>query len=377
MQYYKGCIMNEFIEQAKHFQTIIEHNKAETVRQEFVARFNRDKIKTMTLEEYALGRGDNDSFCYWLERKLINLGNITGSPSAKFGVYFDSQTHEPQWSAWTEYDFIIIRNALLDLYDSGEREDIRAIKASPISNMFRGKILSMYFPKRYLNIFSEDHLKYFLDKLGIRYQGITDPIDFREILINYKNTYPVFSSWSALKFGHYLYSRFGKPSKEEIDDEVKTAEAWYDGEQNVEIDRIIITDKEKKQYGDGPIKKPEMIETPLGKTYERNPHKSVHALKVAEYKCEINADHITFKRKNNKLDYTEAHHLIPMKYQEDFEYSLDNPANIVSLCSNCHNWAHYGASFEDSLRKLYELRVNRLKQAGLDITFKKLLKYYR
>ena len=368
--------MNDFIEQAKFFETGEAHDKAEKVRQEFVARFNRDKLKTITIEEYALGRGDNDSFCYWLETKLTDLGNFKGSTSYKFGVYYDSQTHEPQWRAWTECDFSNIRNALLDLYDNGESEDIAGIKASPISNMFRGKILSMYFPERYLNIFSDIHLKHFLDKLGISYQGVTDTLDLREMLINYKNTYPVLSSWSALKFGHYLYSHFGRPSKEEIKDEEKTTEAWYDGEQNVEVDRIIITDKVKKQYGDGPIKKPEMVDTPLGKTYERNPHKSVNALRVAEYKCEIDAEHTTFKRKNSKFDYTEAHHLIPMKHQDDFEYSLDNPANIVSLCSNCHNWAHYGASFEDSLRKLYDTRIERLKHAKLDITFKQLLKYY-
>lgn len=38
----------------------------------------------------------------------------------------------------------------------------------------------------------------------------------------------------------------------------------------------------------------------------------------------------------------EPHHLIPLQYHEEFEWSLDVEANVVSLCSECHNQIHYG-----------------------------------
>ena len=35
-------------------------------------------------------------------------------------------------------------------------------------------------------------------------------------------------------------------------------------------------------------------------------------------------------------NYVEAHHLIPMGFQDDFSKSIDVEANIISLCTYCH-----------------------------------------
>jgi 5-methylcytosine-specific restriction protein A len=85
--------------------------------------------------------------------------------------------------------------------------------------------------------------------------------------------------------------------------------------------------------------------------YPRDSKKKAQALFDAYYCCEVDPSHITFIRKANGKKYTEAHHLIPMEYQKDFSpVSLDVPANIVSLCSNCHNEIHYGT--DEGKRKL-------------------------
>lgn len=106
----------------------------------------------------------------------------------------------------------------------------------------------------------------------------------------------------------------------------------------------------------------------------RNPRKSEQVLRNANYACEIDATHPTFKRKGSKHEYTEAHHLIPTKNQDDFiKIDLDTPANIVSLCSNCHNWIHYGDGAEELISKLYNERKEILSTIGLDISYEKLL----
>ena len=96
----------------------------------------------------------------------------------------------------------------------------------------------------------------------------------------------------------------------------------------------------------------------------RNKQKAENALSRAGFKCEV-GDHKTFLRKKNKLPYTEPHHLIPLQYDSQFEYSLDVEANIVSLCSNCHNMIHYGADIEHTLRQLWDQRKDELEAAGL------------
>ena len=48
-----------------------------------------------------------------------------------------------------------------------------------------------------------------------------------------------------------------------------------------------------------------------------------------------------------------------------FQKSLDVEANIVSLCSYCHNLIHYGADAEIVIRELWEDRKEELEAAGI------------
>jgi len=114
----------------------------------------------------------------------------------------------------------------------------------------------------------------------------------------------------------------------------------------------------------------------------RNRQKAQNALTIAGYKCEA-GEHDTFIRKSNSLPYTEPHHLIPLKYDDLFEKSLDVEANIVSLCSTCHNRIHYGIDSEELIRKLWDQRKDQIKAAGIgtmkngvEITPEILLSFY-
>lgn len=100
------------------------------------------------------------------------------------------------------------------------------------------------------------------------------------------------------------------------------------------------------------------------------------ALNRASYQCEFNPKHESFTRISNGKNYTEPHHLIPISQQEHFEYSLDVPANIISLCSNCHNCIHYGKERTVLLKVLYEQRKIELSKAGLDVSFEELMQMY-
>ena len=110
---------------------------------------------------------------------------------------------------------------------------------------------------------------------------------------------------------------------------------------------------------------------------KRDKQRAANALIYAEYKCEYNKEDRTFLRKNGK-PYTEPHHLIPVSKYADFDFSVDVEENIVSLCSHCHNLLHYGC-MEDKevvLMKLYNDRIEKLKEAGLELTFEQLKTYY-
>jgi 5-methylcytosine-specific restriction protein A len=100
------------------------------------------------------------------------------------------------------------------------------------------------------------------------------------------------------------------------------------------------------------------------------------ALVKSNYSCEYDKTHYCFERRKDNTRYTEVHHLIPLCYYEEFDNSLDVPENIVSLCSNCHNWLHYGDNTDVILKPLYEARKELLKAIGADITYEQLKSYY-
>ena len=136
------------------------------------------------------------------------------------------------------------------------------------------------------------------------------------------------------------------------------------------------TSSVKKEYDNSP-KAPKVKSKVTTSVYNRDRKVALNALAHADYKCEYEPSHQTFTRKNSDVPYTEPHHLVPLSASKDFpNIDLDREQNIVSLCSNCHNWIHYGANNETILRKLFDERKDGLKSIGIDITFEGLMKYY-
>lgn len=115
------------------------------------------------------------------------------------------------------------------------------------------------------------------------------------------------------------------------------------------------------------------------KVYSRNPNETLAAKQRSDWKCEIDNDHETFISATNNKPYVEAHHLVPMEFQDSFEKSLDIASNIVALCPNCHNKIHKATAAEkkELIVKLFEERKEGLKKFEIDVELKKLLSYYR
>jgi 5-methylcytosine-specific restriction protein A len=115
------------------------------------------------------------------------------------------------------------------------------------------------------------------------------------------------------------------------------------------------------------------------KSWPRKPAISRGALDRAEYKCDNDPNHFTFTSKVTNQNFVEAHHLIPMKLQEQFENSLDVTDNILSLCPTCHGIFHY-ATYEEKaevLIRFYNSRKDILKKYNLIISVDDLKKAYK
>ena len=97
-----------------------------------------------------------------------------------------------------------------------------------------------------------------------------------------------------------------------------------------------------------------------------------------EYSCEYDDGHKTFIAKTTNNNYVEAHHLIPMKEQYLFEYSLDVAGNVISLCPNCHRLFHHAKMEEKNkaIEFFFENRTKLLGKCGINITIERLKRAY-
>lgn len=155
------------------------------------------------------------------------------------------------------------------------------------------------------------------------------------------------------------------------------------------IDIVGITDEVTFQEE---IQKPQSKKTPKGKLTpkdkiggietSRRPRSAIasfEALETSGYKCENEHTHETFISAKSGHQFVEAHHLIPIEFQDDFEFSIDVPENIISLCPNCHRIFHNAESMVkyEIVKKFFEKRRKLLAhERGINIDKEQLLAYY-
>ena len=211
-----------------------EYKSLFKIRDEFVRKYNPTKIARMTIDEYVQGKQSKTSFCYILECSLKGLGNLTGQYATKFGVWYSKEkadySFEPRLGSNYKEVFKKVKVSILKLLESGKIHDYDGIINNPLNAMFKGKILAVYYPDDYLNIFSNVHLNHYLkafdlDTADLMKQNV---LYKREALLKYKNKDKDMKRWSNDMFSIFLWSHYPKaplksnevavvPGEEEVD----------------------------------------------------------------------------------------------------------------------------------------------------------------
>lgn len=130
---------------------------------------------------------------------------------------------------------------------------------------------------------------------------------------------------------------------------------------------------------DRPQNKPDHKTVNNKKIWIRNPKYASESIASVHYLCEFDNQHQHFISKFSQKNYVEAHHLIPVSFQGQFNSSLDVHANIVSLCLVCHKKIHFGrfADKKEILDKLFNTRKGRLAVSGINVEIAQLYSYYQ
>ncbi len=358
--------------------TAMEKQKLKSLqklRGDFVKDYSAKEIAKMEKEDYVVGKGEN-TFCYRLEYQLKEVGDNRGSTSKKFGVWFgklgdDSELkyrHTDKFGKDVTEAFTNVKQEIIKLIElepnNATSESI--IINSKFSPLVMGKILYLYHPDSFIPVYSTDDMEYFIECCGEKITEKENYFTLQNKLFICKNKNDKTKAFDNLEFSEWLYDCFINDPEDEADAKLMK-----------QLNQKKYPFKIRSYKGDLPEKSVATKKINNVEVYPRKPQKSINALVLADFKCEYSEEHKSFIRKNRNITYTEAHHLIPLKFYMDFDKkSLDVEANIVSLCSECHNKLHYGKDIKEILTVLYNQRKERLKTAGIDITFEKLFKYY-
>ena len=185
MSYIPNQRFAEVIEFLKNAAFDVKLNTAsQELHKEFLSKFPSDRVNTLTLNEYCIGTGTKDSFCWWIEFGLIPvLGRYMPGTSKGHIVY-----RKPDGSIYKNRRLLemadedalsyilkvqsVIANAdptkdLLWIDDDSqiyERAEVEPITS--IGDGRKLRLLSCYNPDVTIPISSSEHLKHFLIQLG-------------------------------------------------------------------------------------------------------------------------------------------------------------------------------------------------------------------
>ena len=187
------------------YDTSLE-NAALQERGVFLRKFPVHSLGSLTLEEYVVGHQE-PSFCNLVESGSKDWANIQGATSNKFGIYFGRTKSDDErkyrftrkFGKTKEEAFAAVKAALLDLVALGgaEQPDFAAIDANPLSQMFKAKIISLYYPERFLAVCSSDHLKMLAEIIG--YGEHLPSSQIQNLLLETKRDNPATRRWSEPK----------------------------------------------------------------------------------------------------------------------------------------------------------------------------------
>jgi hypothetical protein len=198
----------------------------------FLDKFTIDKVKTMSIDEYIVGKRLNNTFCYWVEDRLHESGDIR--PRAltglqKFGVYYSKKKAGYQFLphfSRNNYEeaFEHVKEAIVKLLEDNEKHNWAGVAECSLNPLFKSKICYLYSNDTQLPIYSDKDLNVLLAEFGISFTVGEDRVYKREKLYRFYKSLgrEDITPW---RFMSFLYSWTGFNSELRSLDAVQLKEA--------------------------------------------------------------------------------------------------------------------------------------------------------
>ena len=204
----------------------LARTKNDKLLSRFYESFPQDKLSSLSLPEYAIGHGDQDSLCWWLEVGLDSLGKFSPGFSNNYPIYWSKSNNK-----------YMLNNKVADVADAESAMELvsnelsKLIQRTDLDNSikffgpcFTLKLLHSYFPDEYFPINSVDALNNALKLLGSynKQMGtIEKNIKLKDIYLDKRqfNT-----DLTLIEFASIIWDNFNLKEGEELseNDEVMT-----------------------------------------------------------------------------------------------------------------------------------------------------------
>lgn len=153
-----------------------EREHKEKLLASFHEKFPKEKLKELTLEDYCIGTGDNDSFCWWLESGLKPLGYYFPGTSRSYLIYWNKAdgkySKHGQLIKDIESDEEAMKSVANYLHEIIVNNSVSK-ESAYFGSSFLLKILNTYYPEKYFPINSKKFLDNILKLFSIESEGMS------------------------------------------------------------------------------------------------------------------------------------------------------------------------------------------------------------
>lgn len=146
--------------------------QGDKLREQFIKKFPIESLKNISIDDYAVGRGGNNSFCYWIEfglkRKLLDNFFVGGAKS--YILYYDKKTGNLV-NETNKTDDELMKEIAEELYNMATIEDYdfkdSLIDFNKRNYYFAIKIYNTYHPYTYFPMMSNKDMLNICDIFSI------------------------------------------------------------------------------------------------------------------------------------------------------------------------------------------------------------------
>lgn len=161
-------------------EILARRKQAEAARQAFVARFPLDTLSTLTPEQYCIGRGDKDNFCWWVERGTVGFGKYFPGTSRSYGLFYKKDENtivstKLAQRVWGRKplgsDTEVLHRCVLEPLHRFVASHGQAPIPKVIGHGFSLKVLELYHPDEFIRINSTRWIEIIIGAFHLPYSG--------------------------------------------------------------------------------------------------------------------------------------------------------------------------------------------------------------